>query len=324
MSTLALLANLVALLLAMAVRGAAIDAGLLIKAAPGVVLLAASFALRRQGHIRGAEMLAGFSILLLVGIVCSGLSYLVAASDLPLRDAELMAADRYLGLDFSRVLNGFLQLPRLMLVLNYAYASFEYQILLTPLLVLTCARLRAAQFVLAWSLGLTVTVAIFPFVPALGGYLYSGVDRTGVPEVLVAFAWNFGDIFLRAREGTDLLLGADDLTGMVTFPSFHAFVAVLVAWACWPVRMLRWPALTWNALMFFSSIPIGGHYAVDLIAGGLLACAAALAAVKFSVSSRGGRLRLAHEWATRPVSAQAGTISQSASIDTRSPVPSQT
>ena len=32
-------------------------------------------------------------------------------------------------------------------------------------------------------------------------------------------------------------------------------------------RLLRWPSIIWNGLVIVSTIPIGGHYYVDLIAG---------------------------------------------------------
>jgi membrane-associated phospholipid phosphatase len=62
-------------------------------------------------------------------------------------------------------------------------------------------------------------------------------------------------------------LDANAFTGIVTFPSFHAAGAVLLACAWWQVPGLRYPGVALNAAMLVSAIPCGGHYLSDLIAG---------------------------------------------------------
>ncbi len=60
------------------------------------------------------------------------------------------------------------------------------------------------------------------------------------------------------------------LQGVVTFPSFHAVMALLAAYALQDVRGLAAPAWIWGGLIIVSTIPVGGHYAIDLLAGGAL------------------------------------------------------
>ena len=74
-------------------------------------------------------------------------------------------------------------------------------------------------------------------------------------------------------------LGA--MTGIVTFPSFHAASAAIYLWALWPVKLLRPIAILANVAMIAATPAVGGHYFVDVVAG--LALAAASIAVAGSI-----------------------------------------
>ena len=76
-----------------------------------------------------------------------------------------------------------------------------------------------------------------------------------------------------ARDGTLTTLGGDSLTGIITFPSFHAAGAVILAWGWRGMRGLAWPGLILNLLMILSALIGGGHYLVDLVAGAAVAAA---------------------------------------------------
>ena len=73
------------------------------------------------------------------------------------------------------------------------------------------------------------------------------------------------------RAGLWTTLDFNKVDGIVTFPSFHAALAVVFPFA---VRRVRW-ALTimvpLNALMLLSTPTVGGHYLADTVAGVLLA-----------------------------------------------------
>ena len=63
------------------------------------------------------------------------------------------------------------------------------------------------------------------------------------------------------------MIGADALTGLVTFPSFHACAALLFTWAVAPIRGARAVTVTLNAAMLVATPFCGAHYLVDVIAG---------------------------------------------------------
>jgi membrane-associated phospholipid phosphatase len=57
------------------------------------------------------------------------------------------------------------------------------------------------------------------------------------------------------------------LQGVVTFPSFHVAMAAMTVAAWRDDRRLRWWMLYFNLVVILSTVPIGGHYLIDLPAG---------------------------------------------------------
>jgi membrane-associated phospholipid phosphatase len=90
---------------------------------------------------------------------------------------------------------------------------------------------------------------------------------------------------VRLRSGTGFSLAVGQVRGMVTFPSFHTCTGVLLIWALWPLRVLRWPVALLNLLMFGSIPVVGGHYLLD-VPGGMLVSAMAIAITKRAMRAR--------------------------------------
>jgi membrane-associated phospholipid phosphatase len=201
-------------------------------------------------------------------MVGSLLSVVLASTDAPVRDTGLIMLDRWIGFDWKTMIGAVAEWPRFTRLLNYSYASLAYQPLPLLLLLAVAGRVpRANILALAWTITLAITIMIFPFVPALGGYLHYGIPRGDVPEVQIAAAWLYVDVFEGARSGALRMLGSGTLDGVITFPSFHAAAAVLLAWGFYGIPWLRWPGVGLNALMVASTPVIGGHYLVDTLAG---------------------------------------------------------
>jgi membrane-associated phospholipid phosphatase len=89
----------------------------------------------------------------------------------------------------------------------------------------------------------------------------------------VHFSSGFLNSFNAVRNDPNFVLALGVASGIVTFPSMHAAIAILCGWGLWKTRWLRWPSIAANSLMFSSAITHGGHY---VIAGGLLAIATIL------------------------------------------------
>ena len=138
----------------------------------------------------------------------------------------------------------------------YHTLVFQPQILIATLFALGMAD-RGWRFLAAWCLTLLVDVALFPLFPALGSPPYF---------------LDFMDVFNGSRDGSLRLLDAQALTGIITFPSFHAGAAVLLGWGFGRIPKIGPAMVALNVLMFLSAL-IAGHYLIDLIAGGLIAVA---------------------------------------------------
>lgn len=72
---------------------------------------------------------------------------------------------------------------------------------------------------------------------------------------------------LALHDGSLLELRLFFLSGIVSFPSFHAASAVLYIWALWPVRWIGGIAAALNVLMIAATPAIGAHYIIDVVAG---------------------------------------------------------
>ena len=244
-----------------------------------VMMIGGAALIRKRGWQNVADWLTATAQMSLLAAVLTTVSYVLASTNLPLQDAMLISVDQVIGIDWRSLVGTFTRQPFLMVLLNYAYASLGYQLaLFLPVAFLTGYGRAASQFVLAWSIALSAAVMISPFTPALGGYLHFQLDPKDFPEVRILAAWLFVTPFHALRDGSLNVIEFRNLDGIITFPSFHAAVAVLIAWAASGIPFLRYPMVILNLLMLVSTIPIGGHYAIDVIAGCLLAAVSIIVA----------------------------------------------
>ncbi|QOZ50940.1 phosphatase PAP2 family protein [Bradyrhizobium sp. CCBAU 53338] len=208
------------------------------------------------------------------------LSYVAGKMGFPLQDHALLAVDRALGLDpepIARLVNEY---PWLADVLARGYSLIKWPLLGVPVvLALTARYVRLQLFMLAMSLALAVTIAISALVPAIGTYYALQLPAAQLPDVNTAvYAGQLRDI-LALRDGSLHELQLFKLSGIVSFPSFHAASAVLYMWALWPVRRIGGIAAALNLLMIAATPVIGAHYIVD-VAGGIALAAASIWAAK--------------------------------------------
>jgi len=215
--------------------------------------------------------------ILLIGFLGALLAYAAATLGLPYRDAELLAADRWLGLDLGAYVAYADARPWLALVGVLAYLSMMWQpAIVFVVLTLTRRIARLHDFAVALAVSLLVTIAIFALCPALGWYGHLGIDPAAYPHLQLF--WNFAAHLESVRSGALHAIPLGDLRGIISFPSYHTAAAVLAIWAVWPVRFARWPMLALNALMVASAPIEGAHYFIDVIGGGVVGAGAVMIA----------------------------------------------
>ena len=249
---------------------------------------AAHFVVSRNWGTRLPFALGSIAQLGLLFQLATPLTYIAAAANLPMQDANLAHLDRMLGLDWVSYLNFVNDRPSLIPYMYLGYAMIIWPMFGVPIILgMTRHYRRLQQFTLACMLAVMVTAVVSTLLPAVGTYHEYGI----MPDLLKfrpsGYLVQLED-FPRVRDGSLHILETSRLGGIITFPSFHAAAAVLALWGLWCVWWLRPLALIANVSMLLATPLVGGHYFVDVIAGVGLAVLAIAAA------------RLIGEWSIRP------------------------
>jgi membrane-associated phospholipid phosphatase len=218
----------------------------------------------RSENIAGAAM-AG--TILLVGMALLAISsYVVAAvTPLPFYDHALEAVDRNLGFHWLPWTAWIDARPWLEKSLKVAYEAMIPELIGAVLYL--GFRGEARWLLTSLFVGGAITSLVSGFVPAIG-------HLPNAPHV---------PVLLAIRHGV-LLDGMPQ--GLVSFPSYHTTVALLLTVAFLRDRWLFPLACLLNGLMVVSTLSIGGHYLVDVLAGVLLAWISHLAATMHTHADR--------------------------------------
>lgn len=254
----------------------------------------------QQGDLKVTFILGSTGQLLLIPVLMTPLTYIAASANLPMQDVALNALDRALGLDWMAYFNFAYSRYALLYATLLAYSVIGILVFGVPIaLGLTGRNRRMQQFTLACGIALAVTTVISALVPAMGTYdLFNYMPDPKI-ITLSAYLEQLHDLPL-VRDGSLRVLDFNKLTGIITFPSFHAAAAVLYLWAFWPVRWIGPLALVTNIAMLLATPICGGHYFVDVFAGIAIATASIMAA------------RWIGDWLTRPAKANVTYVPESA------------
>ena len=250
-------------------------------AAPGGTCLMLMLAARYYGRWRNdhnlASALESTAQVIAFAAVAAPLSYVAAAAALPLQDAAFDGMDRALGFDWKALLAVMQRWPDFHLSMRVIYMSLSLQMTAIVLLLGFTGRLAWLRvYTLAFIFAALVTIALSALLPAEGVWLHDGLHSTD-PAVLPVSSSSW-PVFLGLRDGSYRLLRAVGAEGIITFPSLHAALAVILILAFWPVRLARWIGAGVNALMLVATPIDGSHYLVDILAGSAIAVACFFAA----------------------------------------------
>jgi membrane-associated phospholipid phosphatase len=197
----------------------------------------------------------------------------------PFWDDLLAKGDEALGFDWVGMLQWANDHPVVTALAYGIYMSAGFQSIMAPILLAGFGRYRSLQVsTIALLLTLIATYGIAWLLPALGTYEYYRIDPTQHPNIVVRVASLHVPEIMGMRDGSILNISRLAPTGLITFPSFHAANAVLLAWALWHIPYLRYPGLILNSLMLLATPLHGSHFLVDVLAGALNAALAIAAA----------------------------------------------
>jgi len=188
------------------------------------------------------------------------LSYLTVTSKFPLVDRYLAASDAAIGFDWLSSFTWIQDHPAINLMLGLSYASIFPQIIVLMVVLSITRRLdRMREFLWLFVLTLLIIVPLSWLFPAESAWAYFGVtDRID--------AYHLAD-FTALRTGHMQEIDVSRTNGLITFPSFHAALALILIYTTRGIRVLFPLSLGLNVLMIASTPSAGGHYCVDILAG---------------------------------------------------------
>ena len=120
------------------------------------------------------------------------------------------------------------------------YVMIRWPIFAIPIALALVERYdRLQEFTFAFALALIATTIASAFVPAIGVFHHLGLDPEAFRNLHPLSYLDELRALPPVREGSHRVLDLFGLTGLVTFPSFHAASALLYTWALWPARWMR-------------------------------------------------------------------------------------
>ena len=228
-----------------------------------LLLMGAQFYRTARPDPRLCAMLFGTGFLCIFSCEASVLNYLLLTKAGARIDILLAGWDRALGFDWPLAMRWMAHHPRLNALCFIAYSSMLPQVALSVIVLAAIEVDRVYRACMALALSALICIAIWAFVPSFGAFsVYPLPDAHAV----LALDSNYARELVRLLHDGPGLISPRDAKGLIGFPSYHAAMALLVAWYLRDVKFLRWPVLALN-LAVLSATPVqGGHHLIDVLA----------------------------------------------------------
>jgi PAP2 superfamily len=199
------------------------------------------------------------SLLIVFSLTASFFGYLLVSTNEPLVDTTLARWDLALGFDWPRIYLWTKHRPRLDYALALVYSSVFLQISAAIFyLSLTRRREQLAEFNVVLIVSFLITGLVSVYFPAAGPAKFYQ-DSTHADISLLSH-------FETIRAGTLRVFDLRAAQGLISIPSFHTIMAVLLTYAMRRTRLFP-VFFVLNVAVIASTPTRGGHYLVDLIAG---------------------------------------------------------
>ena len=186
--------------------------------------------------------------------------------------------DSSLGFNWLDLLISTNSSPLFGAVLKAAYHSSATQIVGVCLLLAAANRgQRLTEFLTLFVVTFVAVAAISALVPAAGPYAYFQPPK----ELFSSFSpdagmWHY-QVLQALRNEPVPVLSFMNVQGLVTFPSFHTSLAIITAYAVRGIKFVATPVAILNGIVIISTLPEGGHYLIDVIAGAVISTIAIVA-----------------------------------------------
>lgn len=176
---------------------------------------------------------------------------------------QLAHMDHIAHFNTLAVMNWTNQYPLLMKVLMFCYNAWFPEIVLTPILLSLHKRYRErTTWMYAYIVSLVIGCSIYFFYPSL-------------PPAAVYhnpyFSFSSYDLIQRFYLIRHLNPFVNWASGLIAFPSFHIIIATINLVMIRKLKIYFYPMLIVNLLLYLSTIALGVHYGVDVVAGFIVA-----------------------------------------------------
>jgi membrane-associated phospholipid phosphatase len=242
-----------------------------------VFVLVLAAVLAGAGWPRAALLLESFALAAGTILVVPPLTSIFAAMAMPLQDSALATIDRWMGIDWIALAFWFRAHPELTRLLCDAYASILWQPVLLMVLLTFADPERMRIMMTASAIALAATLVGFFLVPALGPYPYFNFTHADFPDAINVTPWIQPGLIEALRNGSREVV----FEGIVSFPSYHAATSILFAFGWIGVPVIGVPLVLMNMVMLIATVPIGGHYVIDIFAGVAVAFASLSLAMRY-------------------------------------------
>lgn len=217
-------------------------------------------------------MIVNAALFIPLGFASVYFMYLAAATSTPLMDPALARIDDMLGFSWPSFLALTNAHPGVAKTLVFAYNALGTQLPLLFIVLGFVDRLRLTEFMATLAVSSALTAIGLTFVPAAGAYPYFQpvvADHTNFTHA------GFGHLkeLMKIRSGETINLLVTRAEGLVTFPSYHTALGIIVTYALRKKPLLAWPIGILNAVMIVSTLPEGGHHLIDVVAGAAIGAA---------------------------------------------------
>jgi hypothetical protein len=231
--------------------------------------------IRRDDRL--AAMLAGTSFLLAMSSSFSLLNYLLLTVAGPRIDLSLAAMDRALGVDWPAMMALAAQHPWIDACFRLAYISVLPQIaLLIVAIGLLGKHERIYAMCLAVACGAAVSMAIWTIAPSFGAFSVYSLPAGVSGHLAVALDSHYAKELISLLHNGPGYISPRAAKGLIGFPSYHAALALIVAWHARELPYIRWPLIAVNAVVLVATPIQGGHHVIDVVAGAGVAAIAIL------------------------------------------------
>jgi len=224
--------------------------------AGGLIFAALALRIRSLTFVLSAcadffDTVSQWLVFALAGLV---LTYVAASANFPLMDEVFASWDATMGFHWADTYAWVQRHPVIQTVLWTAYGGGAAQ-LVTFFLIHSVRAPGNGSGELMWMfmVSLLITIAISVILPAAA--LPGTIGQRHI------------DVFLGVRNGHVTVLNASTITGIISFPSFHTASAAILIYSARAMKWLLAVIVPLNVLVILATVPCGGHYLVDTIAG---------------------------------------------------------